>query len=243
MKKINIALVDSNYIQRNMTLELIDEYLARAHLRARLEWFESGPGLLEEIRINGRFDIYILETAMPDMNGIRLARELRARGDRGKIIYITQNPSYAVKAFEVKATNYLLKPVSKERLRATLDEVIVEINKNSMIPVIEIKTKTGYMRVPVDDIGYIDMVDRALCYHLEDGREPCSICLRGRFVDAVSNILEQPWFVLAGATHVFNVQHISSIEKSLVVMKSGESVDIPRAAYPILLRVWRESLL
>jgi two-component system, LytTR family, response regulator AlgR len=108
-----------------------DEAPARARLRDLLdECRESFPlAIVDEAR-NGRealevlnreaVDIVLLDIRMPEMDGMETARHIAGMEDPPAIIFTTAFDSYAIKAFEVNAIDYLLKPIRVERLLAAL---------------------------------------------------------------------------------------------------------------------------
>ncbi len=65
-------------------------------------------------------DVVLLDIAMPGMDGVALARALAAREDQPAIVFVTAHDGFAVTAFELAATDYLLKPVSLARLGQAL---------------------------------------------------------------------------------------------------------------------------
>jgi len=110
-----------------------DEAPARSRLRDLLEeCAESFPlALVEEAR-NGRealaavsrekIDIVLLDIRMPEMDGMEAARHMAGMEAPPAIIFTTAFDSYAIKAFEVNAIDYLLKPIRVERLLAALNK-------------------------------------------------------------------------------------------------------------------------
>jgi two-component system response regulator AlgR len=121
-------LVDSD-IPRILIAD--DEAPARARLRDLLdECRESFPlAIVDEAR-NGRealdvlnrekVDIVLLDIRMPEMDGLEAARHIAGKADPPAIIFTTAFDSYAIKAFEVNAIDYLLKPIRVERLLVAL---------------------------------------------------------------------------------------------------------------------------
>lgn len=109
-----------------------DESLARKGLALRLQPFtqvelvgESGSSrqALEEI-IQLRPDVVFIDIQMPGLNGFELLRELQQRLEElPVVVFVTAFDQYAIKAFEVRALDYLLKPVDEERLKETLERV------------------------------------------------------------------------------------------------------------------------
>lgn len=71
----------------------------------------------------GRFDALFLDVAMPEIEGMALARLLRRFADPPAVVFLTGHPDAAVEAFEVQALDFLIKPVTRERLEAALTRV------------------------------------------------------------------------------------------------------------------------
>jgi len=80
-----------------------------------------------------RPDVLFLDIKMPGQTGLEAAEELAERWDGGQpfpeIVFVTAYDDYALKAFEQAAADYVLKPVSDERLRRTVDRLQVRVNK------------------------------------------------------------------------------------------------------------------
>jgi len=103
-----------------------DEKELRAYLRSRLSevWpslsilgeAENGEAALELIEIN-QPDIAFLDIRMPGLSGMEVAEKMSARC---RVVFITAYDQYAVEAFENSAVDYLLKPVTRERLEKTV---------------------------------------------------------------------------------------------------------------------------
>lgn len=108
-----------------------DEAPARARLRDLLADIgptlpnlvvgEAGDGA-EALEALGRMDadVVVTDIRMPRMDGIELARHLARRPDPPAVIFVTAYDQYAVKAFELAATDYLMKPVRAARLADAL---------------------------------------------------------------------------------------------------------------------------
>jgi two-component system, LytTR family, response regulator len=71
----------------------------------------------------GRYDALFLDVAMPEIEGMALARLLRRFADPPAVVFLTGHPDAAVEAFEVQALDFLVKPVTRERLEAALHRV------------------------------------------------------------------------------------------------------------------------
>ncbi len=114
------------------TLVVDDEHLAREELCYLLrdcpdvEVLATAGNGLDALELIERHDpdLVLLDVQMPGLDGLAVARQLAGGAARmPHIIFITAYDQYAVKAFEVNAVDYLLKPIEKSRLRRSLDRV------------------------------------------------------------------------------------------------------------------------
>jgi len=105
-----------------------DEPLARSRLRRLLEAegclvvaeFEDGPSLLECLETRPPLDALFLDIQMPGPSGLEIAAELPFPLP---VIFVTAFREHAIAAFEVSALDYLLKPISAERLARSLQRL------------------------------------------------------------------------------------------------------------------------
>lgn len=79
-----------------------------------------------------RPDLVFLDIEMPEMNGIALAERLAAMPDPPEIVFVTAFDRYAAQAFEVDAADYLLKPVSGDRLRMGIARALRRRNQRDL---------------------------------------------------------------------------------------------------------------
>ena len=121
-------------VTRTMPLKALvcdDEAPARSELRFLLGEVggvevvgeaSSGAEALQLIRALP-YDVVFLDIDMPGLSGMQLAEVLNGLDKRPAIIFVTAHSEYAVQAFEVAATDYLVKPVELERLRQAIERL------------------------------------------------------------------------------------------------------------------------
>ncbi|MEK3687836.1 response regulator [Paenibacillus sp. FSL R10-2736] len=75
-------------------------------------------------------DIVFLDIGMPEMNGLEAGEYIAGLDRSTRIVYITAYSEYAIEAFELNAADYLLKPVTSQRLSKTLERLEIRIEQN-----------------------------------------------------------------------------------------------------------------
>lgn len=85
--------------------------------------FESGEQFLVYLRENS-LDAVFLDIEMPGINGLQLSEQIQKLNETIEIIFITAFNQYAVEAFEVEAMDYIIKPLTEERLGKTIRRLL-----------------------------------------------------------------------------------------------------------------------
>lgn len=136
-----------------------DEPHAREGIKIRLQDFpeidvvgecSSGKEAVNAI-VELKPDIIFLDIQMPEMNGFEVLQNL-STDFMPIIIFVTAFDKYALKAFEHHALDYLLKPVSEERFKATLKYALSEVSHRSL------ETYTSKLKSVVNE--YLKLVDK-----------------------------------------------------------------------------------
>lgn len=240
MRKINIAILDGDYSQRKDTMALIEEYMRHNQLHFKIECFNSCASMLENINKNGCYDIYFIEPMLKDSNGLKAAHIIMENNSSSIIVIVSKTRTYAYGAFKEGAYDYFETPININRFFDTLDSIMKGLRNNESLQSVEISLKQGFMRIHIDSIEYIDIVKRAICYHLVDGRTYVGKCIRTQFKAEVGVFAENPWFVFAASGCLVNIEHIKLLQKRTAEMTSGAIVTITHAAVEGVYRTWRE---
>lgn len=90
-----------------------------------LQLFASSQEALKWAKVHP-VDIAFLDIEMPHMNGMELARNLKELNPQVKLIFVTAYDQYAVKAFKIRASGYLLKPYTRTDIASELENVFPE---------------------------------------------------------------------------------------------------------------------
>jgi len=116
MKKIKALVVDDERLARKGLVEQLRQ-IPEIELAGEAD---SVPTALEAIKAH-QPDVVLLDIQMPGQTGFDLVEQLE--DFKGKIIFVTAYDEYAIRAFEINALDYLMKPVSQERLKKALKRI------------------------------------------------------------------------------------------------------------------------
>ncbi|MBS0283144.1 MAG: response regulator transcription factor [Proteobacteria bacterium] len=98
-------------------------------------------------------DLVLLDIQMPGLTGMDLARRLADAPSRPELVFVTAFNDFAIEAFDVEAVDYLLKPVSFDRLRMAIDRVR---RRRALLESGVVQEGAGGRPVAVDDDGGYD---------------------------------------------------------------------------------------
>ena len=113
-----ILIADDEAPARQRLRDLLDECRERFPL-AIVDEARNGREALEVLN-REKVDVVLLDIRMPEIDGLEAARHIAGMASPPAIIFTTAFDTYAIKAFEVNAIDYLLKPIRVERLLAAL---------------------------------------------------------------------------------------------------------------------------
>lgn len=222
-----------------------DELIARRRA-ARLLAEQPGVEVVAECASGGEVlarlaaedvDLVVLDIHMPGMTGLETA--LQMPEDRPYLIFLTAHPEHAVAAFDVGATDYLVKPVDEVRLKKALDRARRQLDAppgrgphDATAPLarLAIATRTGVVLVGPDEVTHAVFDGQLVTVHTRD---------RAILSDATLQELEQrlsaPHFERVHRRAIVNLLHVERLEPVLsggyvARIAGGKSVDVSRQA-------------
>ncbi|MGB0888521.1 MAG: LytR/AlgR family response regulator transcription factor [Vicingaceae bacterium] len=219
-----------NYLSAQENIELIGEFA---------DGF-SGLKAINELKP----DIVFLDVQMPKLTGLEL---LELVEENPHIIFTTAYDAYAIKAFDLNAVDYLLKPFSKERFNKALDKVFEKIEgttktnnvtqlknhiaENKVLDKIVVKSNSNIHVIPLAEVIYIESEDDYVMIHTNKGKH-----LKHQTMKFYEQQLDANKFIRIHRSFIVNVSEINKIEKFgkesyQVVLKNGAGLKVSRSRY------------
>lgn len=123
--------------------------------------FNNGTSLMDYLS-NSVPDIILLDIELPSINGLELAKRIKQMYPQIGLIFVTAHSQYALEAFEVYAFDYLVKPVSMNRLVKSINQLMIT-HSDHKEKFVEIHTRGTVFRVQQNEIIFIEKCGHT-CY-------------------------------------------------------------------------------
>lgn len=226
---IKIAICDDDKNQIKETEVCLARYSA-THPDCEIEpkTFHSPIDLLSYIEEKGSFDIYLLDIFMPGYLGTDTAREIRKLGEKGKIIFITSSRNHALEAFEVDASQYLLKPYEEADFFNALDKVF-DLFRLERRHYVNLKTTSGMIRLYTRNVVYTESGRKN--YQTIHLLNKDKIEVRMTSTEIFDLLSPATTFVRCGASININMKFVRQVTKDKIIFDTGEQISYPYRSY------------
>jgi two-component system LytT family response regulator len=216
-EKLKTLIIEDEELARNLLLS----YLKDSPEIEVIGECENGFDGLKAIN-EQKPDLVFLDIQMPKITGFEL---LELLDYKPQIIFTTAYDQYALKAFELNAVDYLLKPFSKERLSAAIAKVKhrIEIDEDlgekfdelsnlrpgsTFIDRVVVKDRHKIHIITTDKIRYIESLDDYVMIYTPDGRH-----MKQKTMKYFETYLDPKNFIRIHRSYIVQVDHIAEIQQ------------------------------
>ena len=203
----NIAVCDDEIIEVKRISSLLLEYEKEKNENFEVKTFQNPNNLIEYVEKNGGFDVYFLDVLMDGLKGTDAAKEIRQKESHSEIIFITSSKEYAIDAFELNATHYLIKPATKERVTDALDRALEKLREKGDKFLVR-NTSDGVIRINLSTFVYSESSGHYQYVHLSNGDE---IKIRSKTSELWEELKQYPNFLQPHSGYIVNMDYIKNI--------------------------------
>ena len=217
---LHIAICDDERAQTEYLKTLIAAWSETSGNTVHCTAFPSAEAFWFRYAEDAGWDILLLDIEMGEMDGVSLAKRIRAQDSRVQILFVTGFPDFMAEGYEVSALHYLLKPVSAEKLSAVLDRAAANLQKTEKRLCIPWERQTVY--VPLSDICYVEAQKQYVVIHTKTAEYRT----KGSLSDTEAALDE--YFIRCQRSFLVNLLEVTRIRADCVVLKNGAAVPISR---------------
>jgi two-component system LytT family response regulator len=236
---LRVLIVDDEALARQVLREYLEALPDVEVLGECANGFEAVKAIAER-----NPDLVLLDVQMPKLDGFEV---LELAGRRTPVIFVTAYDEFAVRAFDVHAIDYLLKPISAERVAEALERARTRLGlAPEAVPVTELRRaakSTGPAErilvrdgtrvhvIDVDDLDFVQAQDDYVCFHAA-GKE----YLKEQPLSELESVLDPARFVRIHRSFILNIERIARVEpltrdSRIVILKDGRRLPISRSGY------------
>jgi DNA-binding LytR/AlgR family response regulator len=219
---MRIALCDDSAQQLEQLRGMLLAWEGR-HGDLTITCYDNGEALIQA-HAAVPFDVIFLDVLMPLLGGMETARELRRSDKTVKLVFLTSSSDFAVEAFSVKASNYLLKPLDVQNLHRCLEELADELRASSRK--ICIKGIHALHQIPTADIEYIESQNKHILFVLSTGE---TIRSGEPLYTYEEKLTLQDGFFKCSRSFIVNIHRIDTFTAKEIRTRSGARIPISRS--------------
>lgn len=224
---MNIAVIDDSIDEARQLAGFINTYFTDAHLYQQTSIFNTAAEFFHSWHIDAFNLVFIDIYLKGEAGGIRIAESIRREDDRCAIIFITSSADFALKGFEVRALDYIVKPLRYGRFRQSMD-YYRSVYRNKSSHYIQVKESRIMVKLPINHILYTDYSNHYIQIHLYDK----TVRTYMKFQDFSNLLLCYPQFLCCYRNCILNMDKVCSLEKTEFVLTTGEHLPITRNLRP-----------
>ncbi len=212
----NIAIVDDRKEDRDRLESAIKDFFSmQLNDRISIETFESAEEFLPHFEPN-KYHMAFLDIVMDEMNGIELAKKIRADDAHILIVFQTTSREYAFDTFPVHPFDYLMKPCKEDELSSVLTEAMRVIRAGD--PEIKVATARDSFIVPIRSICAVVSRGHNVELQLTNNQNLTST---ETFKGISEKLASDARFLLINRGVLINMDHVLSPTPDGMKMKNG----------------------
>jgi two-component system LytT family response regulator len=236
--KIKTVIVDDEELARKMLVEFLATHPEIEIVAECANGFEAVKAVTE---LNP--DLVFLDIQMPKLNGFEV---LELIGTDRAIVFVTAFDEYALRAFEIHAVDYLLKPFAAERFETALQRVkqrlggklpvATELATSARPPAqyverLVVKDGTRVYVIPVGKLDFAEAQDDYVALSTEGKKH-----LKQQTISSLETALDPQRFLRIHRSYIVNLERVTKIEpyskdNYVVVLGSGQQLPVSRSGY------------
>ena len=238
MAKIRTILVDDEELARKMLLEFLAGH-------PEIEVVAECANGFEAVKAMGDLkpDLIFLDIQMPKLDGFEV---LELIGTEQAVVFVTAYDEFALRAFEIHAVDYLLKPFAAERFETALQRVKQRLGGKMPVPSelaasarpaaqflerLVVKDGTRVYVIPVAKLDYAEAQDDYVALSTEGKKH-----LKQQTISSLEAALDPQQFLRIHRSYIVNLEKVTKIEpyskdQYVVVIANGQQLPVSRSGY------------
>ena len=238
---LKIGICDDEIDIMKQLKDYLEHYSFAYNIDFEVSTFTSGEELLQSYHNAGTYHILFLDVEMPGINGINLANQIRELPDRNVyIVFVSSYPEYMKDSFNVRAFQYLTKPIDRTvfeiELKRIVDDIVHQSSAKLLLP-----TAENDELIFLDELLYIKSINskqKRLDFILKDR----TIHSQGTIAEYEKK-LDTAGFISPTQGYLIHMRYLRYIRKNELVLCNDEIIPLSRRKEKAIRDYFNEQLL
>ena len=215
---MRIAICDDEEIYRIELKSLLDKLLINVDYN--IDTFDDGNRLTESFK-GLPYDLVFLDIEMPAVDGITLAKKIRAISEKVFIVFLTSHVEYAIEGYEVNALRYLTKPVDIEKLKEVIRFVQEKQGKERQLI---IKEDGEELLINLNDVIFMESMNQNVRIVTAGGEH----VIRYNISDFEDQLKNDGFFRIHRG-YLISLSKVKKLSGNDVILDGGETLPVSRS--------------
>lgn len=231
---MKIAIVDDKKMEAEMLVDICRAFAADNQLVSDFYYFESSQEFLDSFE-RSLYHIIFLDIYMEEMRGMEVAKLVRQEDSSGLLVVLTASSEHMSEAFSFHAFEYVVKPVTKERIYQVLTDALELLPPTEQY--ISFVSKRQNVQLPVQEFLYAVSSGHYVDISSEKNGSYRS---RMNFYDFMKLLEGDERFLEINRGIVVNLDHVETVDESRCIMKNGGSFPVKVRERTMIRQQWQK---
>lgn len=220
-----IGICDDEIGTCNQLEDYIDKYMKKNYISGETEIFYSGETLCQYLMNDEKINLIFLDIELPQINGVQVGEYLRnvLKDEVTDIIYISSKTSYALELFKCRPLDFIIKPLTYEKIEKILDVVIARNGIKSRFFEFQIEGIT--QKIALQQIMYFKSDNKKIHIVLCSGKEK----IFNAKLSEIANRVPDTVFLQIHKSYLINYDYVSEYSYEWVRMVNDDILSISKA--------------
>lgn len=229
---MRIAICEDNKEHAEILKCMVNRWAEKEKLEVDIGYYQSAEEFLFYMKEDVRYDLAFLDIQLENMNGLQLAKLIRAEDKTMFLVFTTGEKGYALKGYEVSAFRYLIKPLREQEVASTLtkiNQMLEESKKDAIV----ISCSDEARRIYKNDIYYIEVDNHHIILHMKKE----TFRFRAKLKEFETQF-QEPQFCKCHRSYIVNLHYVEIISRNGVEIGNGTKLPISRNRWNELNRCY-----
>ncbi len=217
-----IGICDDDKVFCAQMEENIAALSGKLHRKMETEVWYSGESIMHDFSGGFSVDILFLDIELYEKSGIDVGKFIRDQREDfiTHIVYVSSRQEYAMQLFQIQPLDFLIKPVSEERLVEVLKRSMLQKERGRLL--FEYQQGGTFHKLPCQEILYFMSSDKKISMITKEGVQ--------EFYGKLKTLLEKlpPVFMMIHQSYIINCEHVSAFAYETVKMVNGDILNISK---------------